>query len=106
MNLPHAGIRRFDMAAEAIGVEQRKRRAIGGKALPHVPKFARIGRKLQRPGLVIGEIGRDEVRQADGVKQACGNPAGFMVIKRHVFGRMMERYPELRYTSDGPPDHP
>jgi len=29
-----------------------------------------------------------------------------MCIKREVFTRMMEKYPELKYAPDGPPGHP
>jgi hypothetical protein len=43
---------------------------------------------------------------ADNFVEVDEAPTGFMVIKRHVFTRMMERYPELRYTPDGPPVHP
>jgi hypothetical protein len=42
----------------------------------------------------------------DGFVEVDEAPTGFMVIKRHVFSRMMERYPQLRYTPDGPPGHP
>ncbi|MDQ0395837.1 hypothetical protein [Labrys monachus] len=33
-------------------------------------------------------------------------PTGFMVIKRDVFTRMMQHYPQLNYVPDGPPGHP
>jgi hypothetical protein len=33
-------------------------------------------------------------------------PNGFMCVKRDVFRRLMEGYPNLRYTPDGPPGHP
>ena len=36
---------------------------------------------------------------ADGFVEVDEAPTGFMVIKRHVFARMMESYPELRYTA-------
>lgn len=42
----------------------------------------------------------------DGFVEVDEAPTGFMAIKRHVFSRMMERYPQLRYTPDGPPGHP
>jgi hypothetical protein len=31
---------------------------------------------------------------------------GFVVIKRHVFKRMMEKYPHFNYVPDGPPNNP
>ena len=43
---------------------------------------------------------------ADNFVEVDEAPTGFMVIKRHVFTRMMERYPQLRYTPDGLPGHP
>jgi hypothetical protein len=42
----------------------------------------------------------------DGFVEVDEAPTGFMAIKRHVFSRMMERYPQLRYTPDDPPGHP
>jgi hypothetical protein len=33
-------------------------------------------------------------------------PNGFMCVKRDVFRRLMDAYPNLRYTPDGPPGHP
>jgi hypothetical protein len=33
-------------------------------------------------------------------------PTGFMSIKRDVFTRLMEQYPELNYVPDGPPGNP
>jgi hypothetical protein len=43
---------------------------------------------------------------ADGFVEVAEAPTGFMCIKRNVFPRMMEKYPELKYTPDGPPGHP
>jgi len=43
---------------------------------------------------------------ADGFVEVAEAPTGFMVIKRHVFGRLMEKYPELNYVPDGPPNNP
>ncbi len=43
---------------------------------------------------------------ADGFVEVAEAPTGFMCIKRDVFTRMMEKYPELKYTPDGPPGHP
>jgi hypothetical protein len=42
----------------------------------------------------------------EGFAEVAEAPTGFMVIKRHVFKRMMEKYPELNYVPDGPPNHP
>ena len=43
---------------------------------------------------------------ADGFVEVAEAPTGFMVIKRHVFKLMMEKYPELNYVPDGPPNNP
>jgi hypothetical protein len=45
----------------------------------------------------VGEQGFIEVAEA---------PTGFMVIKRQVFSRLMQSYPELNYVPDGPPNNP
>ncbi|CAM5771166.1 hypothetical protein LMIY3S_03417 [Labrys miyagiensis] len=42
----------------------------------------------------------------DGFIEVSEAPTGFMVIKRDVFLKMMRHYPQLRYTPDGPPNHP
>ena len=42
---------------------------------------------------------------ADGFVEVAEAPTGFMCIKRDVFTRMMAKYPELKYTPDGPPGH-
>ena len=42
----------------------------------------------------------------DGFVEVAEAPTGFMCIKRQVFHRLMEGYPHLRYTPDGPPGHP
>ena len=43
---------------------------------------------------------------ADGFVEVAEAPTGFMVIKRHVFKLMMEKYPQLNYVPDGPPNNP
>ncbi|GFZ87681.1 hypothetical protein [Dyella caseinilytica] len=42
----------------------------------------------------------------DGFVEVSEAPTGFMAIKRHVFNQMMQRYPELNYVPDGPPNNP
>ena len=42
----------------------------------------------------------------EGFVEVAEAPTGFMAIKRHVFKQLMEKYPELNYTPDGPPNHP
>jgi hypothetical protein len=42
----------------------------------------------------------------DGFVEVAEAPTGFMCIKRGVFERLMQAYPQLRYTPDGPPGHP
>ena len=48
----------------------------------------------------------DRVTDADGFAEVQETSTGFMCIKRDVFVRMMEAYPDLQYTPDGPPGHP
>jgi hypothetical protein len=43
---------------------------------------------------------------SDGFVEVAEAPTGFMCVKREVFYKMMERYPELNYAPDGPPNHP
>jgi hypothetical protein len=43
---------------------------------------------------------------ADGFIEVAEAPNGFMCVKRAVFDRLAEGYPNLRYTPDGPPGHP
>lgn len=43
---------------------------------------------------------------ADGFVEVAEAPTGFMCVKRRVFLDMMEKYPDLNYTPDGPPGHP
>jgi hypothetical protein len=43
---------------------------------------------------------------ADGFVEVAEAPTGFMVIKRHVFDKLMQAYPKLNYVPDGPPDNP
>jgi len=47
-----------------------------------------------------------EFADSDGFVEVAEAPTGFMCVKRHVFYDMMERYPHLRYTPDGPPNNP
>ena len=42
----------------------------------------------------------------DGLVEVAEAPTGFMCIKRNVFLKLMESYPHLHYTPDGPPGHP
>jgi hypothetical protein len=42
----------------------------------------------------------------EGFVEVAEAPNGFMVVKRHVFKQMMERYPQLNYVPDGPPNNP
>lgn len=43
---------------------------------------------------------------AEGFVEVAETSTGFMCIKRNVFVQLMEHYPHLRYTPDGPPGHP
>ncbi len=40
----------------------------------------------------------------DGLLEVAEAPTGFMCIKRSVFDKMMEAYPDLKYVPDGPAD--
>jgi hypothetical protein len=53
-----------------------------------------------------GDIPVSGHADADGFVEVAEAPTGFMVIKRRVFTQMMEKYPELNYIPDGPPDNP
>lgn len=59
--------------------------------------FNPVGRGEQKVGPFVDEDGFIEVAEA---------PTGFMCIKRAVFPKLMEAYPHLQYTPDGPPGHP
>lgn len=59
--------------------------------------FNPIGHGSQKVSQFVDEDGFIEVAEA---------PTGFMCIKRHVFLKIMEAYPYLQYTPDGPPGHP
>ena len=53
-----------------------------------------------------GSLKVGEFVDEDGFIEVAEAPNGFMCIKRHVFAKLMEGYPHLRYTPDGPPNHP
>lgn len=59
--------------------------------------FNPIHHKIAPIGPYVDEDGFFEVSEASN---------GFMVIKRHVFTKMMAHYPELNYVPDGPPNNP
>jgi hypothetical protein len=42
----------------------------------------------------------------NGFVEVAEAPTGFMVIKRRVFEKMMQHYPELNYIPDGAPNNP
>jgi hypothetical protein len=42
----------------------------------------------------------------DSFVEVAEAPTGFMAIKRQVFTRLMQHYPELNYVPDGPPGNP
>ena len=53
--------------------------------------------------------GREKVSgfaDEDNFVEVAEAPTGFMCIKRSVFTGLMQAYPKLRYTPDGPPGHP
>jgi hypothetical protein len=47
-----------------------------------------------------------EYADSEGFIEVAEAPNGFMAIKRNVFLAMMQRYPELNYVPDGPPNNP
>lgn len=47
-----------------------------------------------------------EYADTEGFIEVAEAPNGFMVVKRNVFLAMMQRYPELNYVPDGPPNNP
>ena len=54
-------------------------------------------RDINAIGSIVDEDGFAEVKETS---------TGFMCIKREVFARLMEAYPDLQYIPDGPPNHP
>ena len=55
----------------------------------------------------FNEMGKmSQYADADGFAEVAEAPTGFMCIKRQVFYKMMQRYPELNYVPDGPKPHP
>lgn len=48
----------------------------------------------------------DKFITPDGFVEVSEAPTGFMVIKRQVFPRLMQHYPELNYVPDGPSGNP
>jgi len=59
--------------------------------------FNPFAKDLQALGAAVDEDGFVEVKETS---------TGFMCIKREVFYRLMEAYPDLQYVPDGPPGHP
>lgn len=59
--------------------------------------FNPIGRGKEKVSTFVDQDGFVEVAEA---------PTGFMCIKREVFLKLMQAYPHLHYTPDGPPGHP
>src|SRR5262249_15942967 len=74
--LPHRRVGGFDVAREALSVEQRESIAVTGEFLSNGREHCWIARKLQCQGLVVRERIGDQLRQADGVEQTAGNAAG------------------------------
>lgn len=58
----------------------------------------------QRYPVNTGHAGEDVdlIVDGDGFIRVREAPTGFMLIKRSVFARMIERYPELKYVPDWP----
>lgn len=53
-----------------------------------------------------GKLKVSEFVDEDGFVEVAEAPTGFMCIKREVFPKLMEAYPDLHYTPDGPSGHP
>jgi hypothetical protein len=53
-----------------------------------------------------GKARVSQFADGDGFIEVAEAPNGFMCVKRDVFRRLTESYPQLRYTPDGPPGHP
>ena len=73
-DLPHRPICRFDVTPEAIRIEQRISEPVGFKLATDGGKLRRCKGEFQRERLIFLKTAAHELRQSDGVQQACRGP--------------------------------
>ena len=73
-DLPHRPICRFDVTPEPIRIEQRISETVGFKLATDGGELRRRKGEFQRERLIFLEIAAHELRQSDGVQQACRCP--------------------------------
>ena len=91
----------YDIAA---GVYPLKREDWPTQGLPQEMTYEQFLANFQRYTVNArkseGQESLDIVIQEDGFIEMSEAPTGFMVIKRNVFERIMQHYPELQYVPD------
>src|SRR6185436_8180406 len=73
-DVQHGCIGRLEMAAEAVGIEQRMREPVGVELAANRLKQGRIAGEFQRQRLVVIERRGHQLRKTDGVQKARGDP--------------------------------
>ncbi len=87
------------------GVYPLKREDWPNQGVPAGTTQARFDELYARYTVNTGKVSDAGVRltiDADGFMKVREAPTGFMVIKRHVFATLIEKYPELKYVPDWP----
>jgi hypothetical protein len=92
----------------AAGIYPLKREHWPAQGLPAGAQQADLERIAARYPVNTGSNDAEFVLDIakDGFMPIGEAPTGFMAIKRTVFERMIESYPDLKLTWDGPPGHP
>src|SRR6516165_5531125 len=75
-NLPCREIGRFDVAAKAVGIEQRVAQPILRKLPANRLQPRSVHRQLQSQRFIFGEAAGHQLRQADSMEQAGSDAAG------------------------------
>lgn len=89
----------------AAGVYPLKREDWPAQGVPEGTTRASFDDLYARYTVNTGKIGDAGVHLAigpDGFMKVREAPTGFMVIKRHVFANLIDKYPELKYVPDWP----
>jgi hypothetical protein len=98
--------RRFAFCADHVvaGVYPLKRENWPAEGVPQGTTRARFEELYARYTVNTGRLGEDVALliDADGFMKVREAPTGFMCIKRGVFARLIEAYPQLQYVPDWP----
>jgi hypothetical protein len=88
----------------AAGVYPLKREDWPAEGVPQGTTRARFEELYARYTVNTGRLGEDVALliDADGFMKVREAPTGFMCIKRGVFARLIEAYPQLQYVPDWP----